>query len=370
MNIDSPNHSLAAVAAAVANGLAIVPHDEVSVFLTDYASFAIVEAFCAEVYRRGATPHVILTDERLDRLAVELTDAEQLARLPFIEAASMRHSTVHVSFRGMVPPAARPSVAGDAGGALRLAAQRKAKGAISAMRWRETRWAIVRVPTVEWAAFVGIDPDTLFAEFFAGCLVDWNVEKPAWRTLAHRIEEADTVRIISPDTDLSLRVAGRKSVVYAGEANWPDGEIATAPLEDEVDGYITFPARFYFAGEPIEMLKLEFVGGVVTSATAEVGSDFVAALLDTDSGSRRVGELGIGLNAGMRTATGDLFFDEKILGTVHIALGRSYPECGGTNESSLHWDIVKDLRASSGGGAGSLLLDGQSVLDGDRPLWS
>lgn len=356
------------VAEAVADGLAIQRDDNVGVFLTDAGSFAIVEAFCAAVYRRGALPHVVLADERLDSLALQLAPLESLDRTPVIEAASMRLSDVHVSFRGMIPPTGLLGFA-ERDAAARVAAIRAAKGRVSAMRWEKKRWAIVRVPTPEWAEFIGVPPAVLFEEFLAGCLVDWQRERVVWDELARDIDQTTTVRILSPDTDLSLGVAGRRAVVFAGEANWPDGEVATAPLDDEVNGHITFPEPFFFAGERIEGLRLEFEAGLVRHVDAVSGKALATALLDTDAGSRRVGELGIGLNQRMHTLTGDLLFDEKILGTVHIALGRAYPQCGGTNQSSLHWDIVKDLRAESAGGAGDVLLEGRPLLSGGLPTW-
>ena len=168
------------------------------------------------------------------------------------------------------------------------------------------------------------------------------------------------MRIHSPDTDLTLRTAGRSWVVFGGEANFPDGEIATAPLEDGVSGSITFPGAFVFAGETFEDLRLTFAEGRITRVEAARGAGLAKALLATDDGAARVGELGIGLNPRMATMTGDLFFDEKILGTVHIAMGRAYPQCGGTNHSALHWDIVKDLR---GPAAGSLVVDDTAYID-------
>ncbi|QWT24170.1 aminopeptidase [Subtercola sp. PAMC28395] len=363
-----PEHSWSTVAEAVADGLHIASGDKVGVFLTDAGSFAIVESFCAAVYRRGAVPHVLLTDERLDTLGLRFASSEVLESPSAIEMASLRESDVHVSFRGMLPPAglegfSEPEVA------TRVAALRRAKGQVSSARWEKGRWALVRVPTREWSEFIGVCPDVLFEEFFAGCLMDWSGALPAWQALAERIDQADTLRIISSDTDLSLGVTGRRAVVFAGEANWPDGEIATAPLDDRVDGHIVFSEPFYFAGERVEGLRLDFEDGLVKEVNATTGSALATALLDTDDGSRRVGELGIGLNAGMRTMTGDLLFDEKILGTAHIALGRAYPQCGGTNQSSLHWDIVKDLRPSSGGGAGSILLDGVPIIENGLPTW-
>lgn len=369
MNFSNTAPSWASVAHAIAGGLDIAKGEIVSVFLTDASSFAIVEAFCAEVYRRGAQPHIVLTDERIDRLALELATEASLADIPFIESESMSHSSVHVSFRGMIPPAPRASRHSEGVLAQRLALQRGAKGTISGMRWQNTRWAIVRVPTVEWADFMGIPFPQLLEEFFNGCLVDWESERPKWDALAQKLTGTSVVRMVSDDTDLSLRTSGRKAVVFAGEANWPDGEIATAPHNDGVDGYITFPERFYFAGEVIENLRLEFERGEVVQATADRGLALVKALLATDAGARRVGELGIGTNSGMTLMTGDLLFDEKIQGTAHIALGRAYPQCGGTNESSLHWDIVKDLRPGAAGGAGSLFFDRIPVLEHGVPLW-
>lgn len=149
---------------------------------------------------------------------------------------------------------------------------------------------------------------------------------------------------------------------FAGEANLPDGELATAPLENETNGHITFPGRFWFADTEIADLRLDFAEGRCVGARASRGGAFVEGLVAADRGSGLVGELGIGLNPHMTTLTGDLFIDEKVLGTAHIAMGRAYPQCGGINESSIHWDIVKDLRTPRA----SLLVDDVALIDGGR----
>lgn len=331
-----------ALARQLADGVGLKAGDKVSVFSTDSSIHEAVEAFVEEVYRQGGYPQVILSDEAFDRAQLAHASEEFLALPAPIEAASMEWADVHVSFRGMVvPPTEQP----DAG---RLALQRKGKGVISTMRWQETRWALVRVPTQAWAELIGADYSGLLTEFFDGCITDWDEARKPWDKLARLMEEEGTMRIVADDTDLTFNNRGRTWVTFAGGANFPDGEIASAPIETEVEGYITFPELFWFAGARIKNLRLEFEQGAVVKISADEGQELVEKLVATDAGSKYIGEVAIGTNAHIQTFTGDLLFDEKILGSVHFALGRAYPECGGVNESSLHWDIVKDLRRPDG----------------------
>jgi aminopeptidase len=346
------------LAARVADGTKVADGSKVSVFLTSEEALPAAEAFVAECYRRGALPQVVLSDERFDRHALRHASIEVLADPDPLEAWSMEWADVHVSFRGMAPPVDEP-VDAD-----RLAAQRQGKGRVSTLRWQHTRWALVRVPTPAWSAMIGADHDTVLTEFFDGCLADWAAYRDRWQRLADDLAGEEVAHIQSEDTDLRLPVQGRRWVVFAGENNFPDGELATAPVETAVEGHITFPGRFWFAGAAISDLRLEFTEGLVSRVDATEGADVARKLLTMDAGAGRVGELGIGLNPEVRTLTGDLLIDEKILGTVHIALGRAYPECGGVNESSLHWDIVKDLRVPSGNlavGRVQIIRDGRAV---------
>lgn len=339
------------VAKTVANGVDIGPGAKVSIFATAIATAEAVDAFVEEVYRRGALPQVLWSDESFDRHAVEYASDETLATPAPLEVASMEWADVHVSFRGMVPPAA------SAPDPARLALQRKAKGIVSTHRWQQTRWALVRVPTPEWAALIGADFADLEREAIDGCLANWDARRADWQQLCDLLDKESECRITSADTDLLLPFEGRTWVPFGGINNFPDGEIATAPLETEVEGHITFPGTFWFAGTAITDLRLEFEKGRAVGITATEGQEFTRRMLSTDAGASRVGELGIGTNRQVTTMTGDLLIDEKIAGTVHIALGRAYPECGGVNESAIHWDIVKDLRDQKG-----TLTVGQHVL--------
>ena len=144
-------------------------------------------------------------------------------------------------------------------------------------------------------------------------------------------------------------VDGRTWVNSDGRRNMPSGEVFTGPLEDSAEGRIRFTIPSSPRGVEVAGIELEFRAGRVVDARAERGQDYLLATLDTDPGARRLGEIGIGTNRGIDRPIGAILFDEKIGGTVHLAVGRSYPETGGTNESAVHWDMICDLRARRAG---------------------
>lgn len=204
-----------------------------------------------------------------------------------------------------------------------------------------------------------------FAEFLYGaCLLDWDAERERMQRYADRFDAARTVRIVGAGTDLTLSIDGRTMHVDAGGANIPGGEVFTSPLEDSAEGEIAFsefPA--VYAGREVRGIRLRFEGGRVVDASAEANEEFLLQMLDTDEGARRLGELGIGCNPGITRHMRNTLFDEKIDGTVHLALGKGLAEVGGVNESVIHWDIVKDLRDG-----GRIELDGDVVQESGRWL--
>jgi len=339
----------------VADGVELKEGDRVSVFVTDVAAMDAVAAFVDEAWRRGAVPQVVATDERFDVSALRWAPDRVLSEAPPLEAAAMEWSDVHVSFRAMTNPVLDVDPA-------RIAALRHGRGLVSTMRWQGTRWALVRVPTPRWASAMGLDGEQLLREWVASFDTDWADAARRMQLLCDRLGAARTAVIEDATSTLEIGVEGRTWVPFAGNSNWPDGEIATAPREDHVEGTIRFPGALSFGGVLVRDLELDFEGGLIVAERATEGRDFVTRLFDTDEGSRRVGELGIGTNAALTTMTGDLLIDEKILGSVHIAPGRAYPECGGVNASALHWDIVKDLRGTGGGVRGSLRVDDEWLI--------
>jgi aminopeptidase len=243
-----------------------------------------------------------------------------------------------------------------------LARTARARAPISdarlARRWCGTLW-----PTAALAQQAAMS-ERDYAAFVARALfLDQPEPVRAWRELSVRQERlvqelagAHELRIEADGTDLQLRVDGRTWINSDGRRNMPSGEVFTGPVEDSATGTIRFSVPSSPRGVEVDGVELTFRAGEVVAARAERGERYLQSALATDAGSRYIGELGIGTNTGIDRATGSILLDEKIAGTVHLALGRSYPETGGLNSSALHWDLICDLR-----NGGRLSADGEPV---------
>lgn len=227
-------------------------------------------------------------------------------------------------------------------------------------RWCSTLW-----PTRANAELAGMSLDD-FARFVAGALF---LDRPdpvgGWRelhtfqaALIERLSKAKQIRIEADGTDITLDVSRRTWVNSDGKRNMPSGEVFTGPHETSANGVIKFTVPSSPSGVDVRGVELTFRDGQVVGATAEHGQEYLDRALSTDDGARYLGELGIGTNFGIDRAIGAILFDEKIGGTVHLALGRSYPETGGKNVSALHWDLICDLRAG-----GRITADGATIQE-------
>ena len=228
----------------------------------------------------------------------------------------------------------------------------------------DLKWVGCQFPTPALAQDAGMSLAEFEDFLYGACLLDWEAERERMSRYAERFDAADEVRIAAEGTDLTLSVAGRKGFVDAGGANIPGGEFFCSPLEDSATGTIAFtefPA--VYGGREVKGIRLDFEQGKVVDASAEANEDFLIEMLDLDDGSRRLGELGIGCNPRITQHMKNTLFDEKIDGTVHVALGNGLPEVGGENISQLHWDIVKDLREG-----GRIELDGELVQEDGKWL--
>ena len=227
----------------------------------------------------------------------------------------------------------------------------------------QRRWCLSIWPTHALAEEAGM-ATAEYAEFIERALfLDRPDPVAAWRELSarqqalvERLSAADRIRIEADGTDLTLSVKGRTWINSDGRRNMPSGEVFTGPHEGSANGTIRFDVPSRGRGVEVAGAELTFVDGRVVAARADRGEEHLHAALASDEGARRLGELGIGTNTGIDRATGSTLLDEKIAGTVHLALGRSYPETGGRNTSALHWDLICDLRSG-----GRITIDGEPL---------
>ncbi len=242
---------------------------------------------------------------------------------------------------------------------------RKARNILQKIRKERIRWNVTSFPTEAYAQDAGMSLME-FKKFVyeAGYLTTPNPLQ-AWQTLRTRqqrmtnaLQHVRNFRIITPCADLIMSVDGRRICESSGAVNMPDGEIYTGPEENSVNGFIQFSFPGYYMGQVVENIRLEFRKGKVVKASAESNEEFLMKMLDADPGARRIGELGIGTNWGVSTFTKNLLFDEKMGGTIHLALGDGYRETLSKNRSAIHWDILHNLREN-----GILYADNEILIE-------
>jgi aminopeptidase len=183
----------------------------------------------------------------------------------------------------------------------------------------------------------------------------------AWQQMAQEqqrlvdyLADKQHISVRGDHINLEMSIEGRPFLNAYGTINFPDGEIFTGPVEDSVNGWVKFTYPAYYGGNEIAGVQLTFENGLVTRASAEKNETFLLSTLDTDPGARRLGEFAIGTNSDIQRFTGSILFDEKIGGTVHMALGQGYPQTGSTNTSAIHWDMICDMRDG-----GEIVVDGE-----------
>jgi aminopeptidase len=271
----------------------------------------------------------------------------------------MEWADVYIGLRGFRNPHEFAGVSTE-----RLSAHKRALGKTSAMRTELTRWVLVRVPNEAFAQQAFTSLDSMMEFFFSATLRDWASEVERYKEINEVFQAAEKVRIVGQETDISFSTKGRIYVIGDGKYNMPDGEVFTAPVDDSSEGEIYFEFPGVYAGQLIQGIRLQFSEGKVVKATADENEELLQRILETDEGAQRLGEFGVGTNFGIDRFSYDILYDEKIGGTIHLALGRAYTENKGVNQSALHWDIVKDLRQE-----GAIYLDGHKVLEDGKFLF-
>jgi len=247
----------------------------------------------------------------------------------------------------------------------RISLRAKALKPITDWRVEKIRWVAFYYPTEAMAQEASMSLQEFEDFVYGASLVDWKQLSKGLQVLKRRVDVVDKVEIKSPDTDLEFSVKERNSVAAVGDKNVPDGELFTSVVEDSVNGSIRFdvPAVYNAYGNVAEDITLTFKKGKVVDAKAIKNHNFMEKMLATDEGAKRIGEFGIGFNYGITKPVMNTLFDEKIGGSIHLALGRGYKETLSQNESAIHWDLIKDLRKD-----GEVYFDGKLAMKHGRWL--
>jgi aminopeptidase len=321
----------------------------------------LVMAIYEEVLRAGGYPVFNIAPDDAQVAFYELANDEQLDYV----ADPVRWGYEEADVRIMAMADVNTRALSQVDPAKQARAQRARKPLLSSSMARaaagDYRWALTLYPTQAYASEADMSLARFEEFFYRACLAydddpvtAWERQSETVRRLADWMDGKEEVHIQAPGgTDIRLNVAGRSWVPCYGSHNMPDGEFFTGPVEDSVSGEVAFSFPAVYGGREVTGVRFRFDGGRVIDASADRGEDYLIEMLDTDDGARRLGELGIGTNYGISTGTKEVLLDEKIGGTVHMAIGASYPETGGVNDSAVHWDMVCDLRQG-----GSITVDG------------
>jgi aminopeptidase len=334
--------------------------DDICVIQGPTTAEPLVHAVYEEVLRAGGLPIMQLATEGAAASFYELASDRQLDWLPPTAVWAAENADVRISIMGE----ANPRELSQADPARQARTQRARKPLMDASMRRaaagEYRWSLTLFPTHAYASEAGMSLARYEDFYYAACLATdpdpvtaWERQSDEVRRLADWMQGREEIRITAPGTDLSLGVAGRRFIPCVGEHNMPDGEFFTGPVEDSVEGEVSFSFPATYGGREVGGVRMRFESGQIVDASADVGEEFLLEMLGTDDGARRLGELGIGTNYGIATGTKEILLDEKIGGTVHLAIGKGYPETGAVNDSAVHWDMVVDLRRG-----GAIVVDG------------
>ncbi len=334
---------------------------------------AIAEPLVKELYRAaidaGAHPHIRTYSNELSELMLKHGSDEQLEFLSPIMMHDVETMDAQIGIWAETNTRALSNTDPAKNAKLSVARKPYIDRFLERIAEKKLRRAGIMFPTNSSAQDAGMSLSEYEDFVFNAGHLDKDDPVAAWKDIAKKQQEAvkvldgkKTLHLLAENgTDLTMSVEGRKWVNCCGKENFPDGEVFTSPVEDSVNGTIAFSFPSFCMGHECKGIKLTFENGKVIKASAEKGEDFLLQMIDQDQGARFVGEFAIGCNYNITQYTCNTLFDEKIGGTVHLALGASLPETGGLNKSALHWDMVCDLRSG-----GSITVDAKNIYQNGK----
>lgn len=349
----------------------VQPSDHVLIRAMSPLAEPLVQAIYQETLRVGAHPFPYIHFHNETSLTLEATqEPELLSKVnPMLE---MMYRDCDVVFRieASENPLALTDYPTDAQAALSIQKRTLVGIQVERSGVGELRWCTTAFPTQGYAQQAGMSLAQYETFFYNACKLHLDDPVAAWKAFAQRqqrlvdyLADKKQLHIQANHIDLTMSIDGHTFINASGSYNFPDGEIFTGPVEDSVNGWVKFDYPAHYLGNEVDGVELVFKDGLITEAKAEKNEQFLLSILDTDSGSRRLGEFAIGNNYDIQRATGSVLFDEKIGGTIHMAIGSGYPETGNTNQSLVHWDMVCGLQ-----NGGQIKADGELFYENGQFL--
>jgi aminopeptidase len=333
----------------------VKPGDRVAIETTTNAS-ELVSHLYELILQRGGHPHMLLNLPEQEGLFFKYANEDQLTYTPAFQKLVTEQFEVYIRVRADIDSRGLSDVS-----AHKQSLRQKGMAPVRNTMIRRgvdksLRWVLTQFPTEGYAKEAGMSLEEYKNFLLAACHADeytadpvahWENIRTQQKKMIERIEGHNEIKLFGPNVDLDLSVKGRKFNNSFGKHNLPDGEIYTGPVEDSVNGWVKFSCPAIYQGQVVEEVELKFEKGRVVSATAKEGEQLLLAMIGSDKGSHYLGEFAIGTNFEINRFTRNILFDEKLGGTFHIALGAGYPETGSKNTSSIHWDMICDMRKES-----------------------
>ena len=315
-----------------------VKRGDMVAILTSPNGYDLALATVKQVARAGGRPFVALWTDEIARAFYDGADDETIQLFPKHMLAMIESIDVMISINA---PENTKTLAG-------ISSERQMSNARTMQpimgAYLSKRWVSTIHPCNSLAQQGNMSLEEYRDFAYDAMLIDWKKESIMMNTIKDHLELQSNIRYIGLETDLFASTEGRIWVASDGKKNMPSGEVFTAPVENSVEGKIYFDIPFMEYGKVIEGVRLAFEKGEVVDYSAEKEEPTLKQILETDEGSKRLGEMAIGTNRGIKQYTLNMLFDEKLGDTIHCALGRAYEECNGTNQSAVHVDIIKSMK--------------------------
>jgi len=320
-------------------------------------AFDIPDHFVVALIRsaraRGALPYVQIHRARVTREMLKGAEAAQYETTAEVELARMQKMQAYIAVRGSDNIFETSDVPAD-----RVQMTARILKPVLDHRVNKTKWVVLRWPSSAMAQQAGMSTEGFEDFYFRVCTFDYSRYGPGMKALTDLMNKTDRVHIKGPGTDLKFSIKGIGAIPCGGLRNIPDGEVFSCPVKDSVEGHITYNAPTVYLGTSFDNIRLVFQKGRIVEATSN-NTKRLNEILDTDAGSRYIGEFAIGFNPHITQPMRDILFDEKIAGSFHFTPGQAYETAGNGNKSAVHWDMVSIQRPEWGGG--EIWFDGKLI---------